>query len=77
MVEGVGDHCCEYMTGGRACILGSIGRNFACGMSGGVAYVYDPAEQLANGYCNLELVELGRCVTDSILASPRFTCQRC
>ena len=42
MVEGVGDHGCEYMTGGRVVILGETGRNFAAGMSGGVAYVYDP-----------------------------------
>lgn len=57
VVEGVGDHGCEYMTGGVAVILGSTGRNFAAGMSGGVAYVYDPAEQLA-GLCNMEMVEL-------------------
>jgi len=57
VIEGVGDHGCEYMTGGRAVILGPTGRNFAAGMSGGVAYVYDPSEQfLVN--CNLELVEL-------------------
>jgi len=41
VVEGVGDHCCEYMTGGVALILGATGRNFAAGMSGGIAYVYD------------------------------------
>ena len=57
VVEGVGDHGCEYMTGGRAVILGPTGRNFAAGMSGGVAYVYDPEDQLL-GHCNLELVEL-------------------
>ena len=57
VIEGVGDHCCEYMTGGRAIILGPTGHNFAAGMSGGVAYVYDPYERfLVN--CNLELVEL-------------------
>ena len=57
VIEGVGDHGCEYMTGGRAVILGPTGRNFAAGMSGGVAYVYDPNETfLVN--CNLELVEL-------------------
>eukprot|EP01048_Picozoa_sp_COSAG05_P010221 COSAG05_NODE_886_length_6751_cov_151.638906_11_plen_50_part_00 len=42
MVEGVGDHCCEYMTGGKAVILGKIGRNFGCGMSGGIAYATPP-----------------------------------
>ncbi len=57
VIEGVGDHGCEYMTGGRAVILGPTGRNFAAGMSGGVAYVFDPNEQLLPN-CNLELVEL-------------------
>ena len=57
VVEGVGDHGCEYMTGGRAVILGRTGRNFAAGMSGGIAYVYDPNDEfLAN--VNLELVEI-------------------
>ncbi len=46
VVEGVGDHGCEYMTGGRVVILGPTGRNFAAGMSGGVAYVYDPDGEL-------------------------------
>jgi glutamate synthase (NADPH/NADH) large chain len=44
VVEGVGDHGCEYMTGGRAVVLGATGRNFAAGMSGGIAYVYDPGD---------------------------------
>ena len=57
VVEGVGDHGCEYMTGGRAIILGKIGRNFAAGMSGGIAYVFDPENQLEALY-NEELVEL-------------------
>ena len=57
VVEGVGDHGCEYMTGGRVVILGSTGRNFAAGMSGGVAYVFDPNDQLLSKI-NLELVEL-------------------
>ena len=57
VIEGVGDHGCEYMTGGRAVILGPTGRNFAAGMSGGVAYVHDPdGKFLVN--CNLDLVEL-------------------
>ncbi len=57
VVEGVGDHGCEYMTGGRALILGPTGRNFAAGMSGGIAYVYDPSNKLSYN-CNMELVEL-------------------
>jgi glutamate synthase (NADPH/NADH) large chain len=56
VVEGLGDHGCEYMTGGRAVILGAIGRNFAAGMSGGVAYVFDPKDELATN-CNMEMVE--------------------
>ncbi|MEM7220303.1 MAG: glutamate synthase large subunit [Pseudomonadota bacterium] len=57
VVEGVGDHGCEYMTGGRVVILGRTGRNFAAGMSGGVAYVYDPEERF-DTRCNKEMVEL-------------------
>jgi glutamate synthase (NADPH) large chain len=57
VVEGIGDHGCEYMTGGVAVILGPTGRNFAAGMSGGVAYVYDP-EQVFSNYCNMELVDV-------------------
>ncbi len=57
VIEGVGDHGCEYMTGGRAIILGSVGRNFAAGMSGGIAYVYDPDKKLDDLY-NPELVDL-------------------
>jgi glutamate synthase (NADPH) large chain len=57
VVEGVGDHGCEYMTGGRVVILGPTGRNFGAGMSGGIAYVYDPNGQFAPR-CNLEMVEL-------------------
>ncbi len=58
VVEGVGDHGLEYMTGGRAVILGTVGRNFAAGMSGGIAYVYAPDLDLFRLHCNLELVEL-------------------
>jgi glutamate synthase domain-containing protein 2/glutamate synthase domain-containing protein 1/glutamate synthase domain-containing protein 3 len=57
VVEGLGDHGCEYMTGGRVVVLGRTGRNFAAGMSGGIAYVYDQDRGFA-GRCNLELVEL-------------------
>ena len=46
VVEGIGDHGCEYMTGGRVVVLGAVGRNFAAGMSGGVAYVWDPDGRL-------------------------------
>lgn len=57
VVEGVGDHGCEYMTGGRVIILGKTGVNFAAGMSGGVAYVYDE-NQLFDTRCNLEMVDI-------------------
>ncbi|MDT5045104.1 MAG: glutamate synthase large chain, partial [Mycobacterium sp.] len=57
VVEGVGDHGCEYMTGGKVVILGRTGRNFAAGMSGGVAYVYDPEDALPANL-NSEMVEL-------------------
>jgi glutamate synthase (NADPH/NADH) large chain len=57
VVEGVGDHGCEYMTGGRVVVLGPTGRNFAAGMSGGIAFVYDPFEEFA-ALVNYEMVEL-------------------
>lgn len=57
VVEGVGDHGCEYMTGGRVVVLGTTGRNFAAGMSGGIAYVYDPMGKLPSNL-NTEMVEL-------------------
>lgn len=57
VVEGAGDHCCEYMTGGRTVILGTTGRNFAAGMSGGVAYVYNIKDDF-DYYCNMQMVEL-------------------
>ena len=56
VVEGVGDHGCEYMTGGRVVVLGPTGRNFAAGMSGGVAYVYDP-ERSFGDRLNTEMVD--------------------
>jgi glutamate synthase domain-containing protein 3 len=59
VIEGVGDHGCEYMTGGCVVVLGSTGRNFAAGMSGGVAYLWDPADRFV-GNCNLGMVELQR-----------------
>jgi len=57
VVEGLGDHGCEYMTGGRVVVLGTTGRNFAAGMSGGIAYVLD-ADRTFAARCNTELVEL-------------------
>ncbi len=57
VVEGVGDHGCEYMTGGRALILGQTGRNFAAGMSGGIAWIYDEAGNFADN-CNCEMVDI-------------------
>jgi glutamate synthase domain-containing protein 2/glutamate synthase domain-containing protein 1/glutamate synthase domain-containing protein 3 len=63
VVEGVGDHGCEYMTGGRVIVLGRTGRNFAAGMSGGIAYVYD-RDRGFRGRCNTELVDLDELVPD-------------
>ena len=57
VVEGVGDHCCEYMTGGRVVVLGQTGRNFAAGMSGGVAYIWNRDGNF-DYFCNMEMVEL-------------------
>jgi glutamate synthase (NADPH/NADH) large chain len=57
VVEGVGDHCCEYMTGGRIIILGDAGRNFAAGMSGGMAYLYNTKDNF-EAVCNTEMVDL-------------------
>ena len=57
VVEGVGDHCCEYMTGGRVVVLGQTDRNFAAGMSGGVAYVWNPKGTF-DYFCNMDMVEL-------------------
>jgi glutamate synthase (NADPH/NADH) large chain len=64
VIEGAGDHCCEYMTGGRVVVLGETGRNFAAGMSGGVAYVYDP-DHTFDYFCNMDMVELSL-VEDSV-----------
>ena len=57
VVEGAGDHCCEYMTGGRVVVLGETGRNFAAGMSGGVAYVWDKNHNF-DYFCNMDQVEI-------------------
>jgi glutamate synthase (NADPH/NADH) large chain len=57
VVEGAGDHCCEYMTGGRVVVLGETGRNFGAGMSGGVAYVWNKNQNF-DYFCNMDMVEL-------------------
>ena len=64
VIEGAGDHCCEYMTGGRVVVLGDTGRNFAAGMSGGVAYVWDPKHHF-DYFCNMDMVEINL-VEDSV-----------
>ena len=74
-IEGVGDHGCEYMTGGRVVILGSTGRNFAAGMSGGIAYVWNRDNGLRLR-CNLGMVELERVETDDDIAELRELIQR-
>ncbi|MGO4372328.1 glutamate synthase-related protein, partial [Paenibacillus sp. MCAF20] len=70
VVEGVGDHGCEYMTGGRVVILGATGRNFAAGMSGGVAYVYDATGDFYK-HCNIEMVLLERVEEEADIAELR------
>jgi glutamate synthase (ferredoxin) len=68
VVEGLGDHGCEYMTGGRVVVLGSTGRNFAAGMSGGVAYVLDQAADFGKHRCNLDMVDLEKVVQPDSVA---------
>ena len=65
VIEGVGNHGCEYMTGGTVVILGRTGQNFAAGMSGGVAYIYDPKKVFKN-YCNLSMVTLHKVEKENI-----------
>ena len=80
VVEGVGDHGCEYMTGGRVVIIGPTGRNFAAGMSGGIAYIYDPEKQFP-ALCNQEMVNLSelsddddeKCVVDLLTNHLKYT----
>ncbi len=67
VIEGVGDHGCEYMTGGRVAVLGKIGRNFAAGMSGGVAYIWDP-NKTAEKYINHEMVSVEYLIYDEDIA---------
>jgi len=64
VIEGAGDHCCEYMTGGRVVVLGETGRNFAAGMSGGVAYVWDRKHNF-DYFCNMDMVEINL-IEDSV-----------
>jgi hypothetical protein len=75
VIEGVGDHGCEYMTGGRVVVLGPTGRNFAAGMSGGVAYVYDPEDRFLEN-CNLEMVELETVEDEADVAELRRLIER-
>ncbi len=75
VVEGVGDHGCEYMTGGRVVVLGQTGRNFAAGMSGGVAYVLDE-HQLFDTLCNLDMVDLENVHHDDDVEFLRSTIQK-
>ncbi len=66
VVEGIGDHGCEYMTGGIVVVLGKTGRNFAAGMSGGVAFVFDKDGNFKNGLCNTEMIEFETLQADDI-----------
>ena len=66
VVEGIGDHGCEYMTGGTVVVLGKTGRNFAAGMSGGIAYVYDPNNTFDATLCNMEMVAFEQLELDDI-----------
>ena len=66
VVEGVGDHCCEYMTGGTVVVLGNTGRNFAAGMSGGIAYVFDKSGDFEN-HCNMDMVGLEKLTAEDEL----------
>jgi glutamate synthase (NADPH/NADH) large chain len=64
VIEGTGDHCCEYMTGGTVVVLGDTGRNFGAGMSGGIAYVYDP-RACFESYCNPAMVAIEKLLPTS------------
>ena len=76
VVEGVGDHGCEYMTNGLAIVLGSTGRNFAAGMSGGIAYVYDDQGDFSTRRCNQAMVDLEPLVLDSDVERVRGLLER-
>jgi len=76
VVEGVGDHGCEYMTNGTVIVLGSTGRNFAAGMSGGIAYVYDEKHDFASRHCNPASVDLEPLVSSEDVATVRSLLER-
>jgi glutamate synthase (NADPH) large chain len=71
VVEGAGDHCCEYMTGGIVVVLGKTGRNFAAGMSGGIAYVLDETGDFAR-LCNMAMVELEPVLSEEMIAEDTY-----
>ncbi|HZC38856.1 MAG TPA: glutamate synthase-related protein, partial [Sphingomicrobium sp.] len=71
VVEGAGDHCCEYMTGGVVCVLGPVGRNFAAGMSGGIAYVLDE-DGTFESRCNMAMVSLEPVVEEEMLSEREY-----
>jgi len=71
VVEGAGDHCCEYMTGGIVVVLGKTGRNFAAGMSGGIAYVLDEAGDFQK-LCNMAMVELQPVLSEEMIAENAY-----
>ncbi|MCD8283852.1 MAG: glutamate synthase large subunit [Opitutae bacterium] len=75
VAEGVGDHACEYMTGGRVVVLGKTGRNFAAGMSGGIAYVYNEKGDF-DYFCNMEMIELSLLETEEDEAEARTLIER-
>jgi glutamate synthase (ferredoxin) len=72
VVEGIGDHGCEYMTGGTVVVLGKTGRNFAAGMSGGIAYVFDDKKKFENGLCNMEMVAFETLESDDLTKLKRL-----
>src|SRR6185437_12932739 len=75
VVEGTGDHGCEYMTGGTVLVLGKTGRNFAAGMSGGIAYVYDPDGDF-DRRCNMAMVKLEKVAAGDGADHPELPQQR-
>jgi glutamate synthase (ferredoxin) len=75
VVEAVGDHGCEYMTGGRVVVLGPTGRNFAAGMSGGIAYIFDNAGTFHKN-CNMDMVDLERLIDAAEIAELKSMIER-
>jgi len=74
VIEGAGDHCCEYMTGGIVTVLGKVGHNFGAGMTGGFAYVLDLDNDFVDHY-NHELIELNRISTEAMEEHKEFLCR--